>query len=171
MSFSSRTEALLVLGLPKDATKDQMKKAYKKLARKYHPDANPDSDEIWKYYDIQGAYEYLMGLQETGEGSVSFSKETQNRPSSSVPTRSGPKVFGSKEDLTELSFKRKVRAEHARQEKRSEKRAEREKKELHREYAEYRQNKAYEETMNKIHAQRAAEVTAQIIEAYLKGNL
>ncbi len=67
----------MVLGLPKDATKEQIKSAYKKLARKYHPDANPDSDEVWRYYDIRGAYEYL---EETGDSSVSSPEETQNRP-------------------------------------------------------------------------------------------
>ena len=162
MNFSSRMEALLVLGLPKDATKDQIKTAYKRLVRKYHPDANPDSDETWQYYDIQGAYEYLMEHEEA---------EVQVHSQPYVRANSGPKVFGSKEDLTELSFKRKVRAEHIKQEKRSAERAQREKRALDKEYAEYRQNKIYEETMNKIHAHRAAEVTAQIIEAYLKGEI
>ena len=160
MNFSSRMEALLVLGLPKGATKDQIKTAYKRLARKYHPDANPDSDETWKYYDVQGAYEYLLEHEDA---------EMRSQPP--VRGNSGPKVFGSKEDLTDLSFKRNVRAEHIKQEKRSAERAQREKRALDKEYAEYRQNKIYEETMNKIHAHRAAEVTAQIIEAYLKGEI
>jgi curved DNA-binding protein CbpA len=30
-----------VLGVARDATPDQIKKAYRNLARKYHPDANP----------------------------------------------------------------------------------------------------------------------------------
>ncbi len=155
----------MVLGLPKDATKQQIKSAYKKLARKYHPDANPNSDETWQYYDVQGAYDYLM--QEANDAVMQSSFE--QKPSQVRPV--SPRVFGSKEDLTELSFKRKARAEHIKQEKRSEARSKREQKELVQEYAAYRQNKLYEDTMNKIHAHRAAEVTAQIIEAYLKGNL
>ena len=32
-----------VLGLQKGATDDEIKKAYRKLAKQYHPDLNPDS--------------------------------------------------------------------------------------------------------------------------------
>lgn len=42
-----------VLGVPKDATEDQIKKAYRKLARKYHPDQNPgDAKAEAKFKEI-----------------------------------------------------------------------------------------------------------------------
>ncbi|MDR2147784.1 MAG: J domain-containing protein [Tannerella sp.] len=49
-----------VLGLQKDASPDDIKKAYRKLARKYHPDVNPnDKDAHTKFQQINEANEVL----------------------------------------------------------------------------------------------------------------
>lgn len=48
-----------ILGVSKEATQDEIKKAYRKLAVKYHPDKNPDSKEAEKFKDIGEAYEVL----------------------------------------------------------------------------------------------------------------
>ncbi|HJM27832.1 MAG: molecular chaperone DnaJ [Acidimicrobiales bacterium] len=49
-----------LLGVDKDASGDEIKKAYRELARKYHPDANPDDDEAEKKFkEIAMAYEVL----------------------------------------------------------------------------------------------------------------
>lgn len=50
-----------VLGVPKNAAEKDIKSAYRKLARKWHPDANPDNPKAAeeKFKDIQEAYEVL----------------------------------------------------------------------------------------------------------------
>jgi len=49
-----------ILGVDKNATKDDIKKAYRKLALQYHPDRNPDNkDAESKFKEISNAYEIL----------------------------------------------------------------------------------------------------------------
>ena len=52
-----------VLGVSKSANKDELKKAYRKLAMKYHPDRNPDdSQAAEKFKELSEAYEILSCL-------------------------------------------------------------------------------------------------------------
>ena len=49
-----------ILGVSKTASEDELKKAYRKLARKYHPDgtrATTEAEERFK--EVQGAYDVL----------------------------------------------------------------------------------------------------------------
>jgi curved DNA-binding protein len=48
-----------VLGVPRDADQDTIRRAYRKLARKYHPDLNADSDAEDKFKELGEAYEVL----------------------------------------------------------------------------------------------------------------
>lgn len=53
-----------VLGLSKGASDDEIKKAYKKLARKYHPDVNKESDAEDKFKEVNEAYQVLSDPQQ-----------------------------------------------------------------------------------------------------------
>ncbi|MDQ0058389.1 molecular chaperone DnaJ [Paenibacillus harenae] len=48
-----------VLGVGKDASADDIKKSYRQLARKYHPDVNKEADAETKFKEVKEAYDVL----------------------------------------------------------------------------------------------------------------
>lgn len=51
------------LGVSRDATADEIKKAYRKLARELHPDINPDPSVQEKFKEVTAAYDVLSDAQ------------------------------------------------------------------------------------------------------------
>lgn len=48
-----------IMGVKRDATRDEIKRAYRKLARKYHPDVSREADAEVRFKEVGEAYEVL----------------------------------------------------------------------------------------------------------------
>lgn len=68
-----RTEAFKILGLKEGATEEEIKKAYRDLAKVYHPDVNPNNKEAEeKFKKINNAHEMLQNPQKNEEQGGGF---------------------------------------------------------------------------------------------------
>src|SRR5215204_3157729 len=77
-----------VLGLSRGASQDDIRKAHRKLVRKYHPDANPqDPRAEERFKQVQQAYEVLSNEKKRGEYDKRF--HTSSRGSSGRPRARG----------------------------------------------------------------------------------
>lgn len=69
------TDPYMILGIDHSASDEEVKKAYRKLSRQYHPDANvgaPNPDQIEeRFKEIQQAYRQIMDEREHGGRSSS----------------------------------------------------------------------------------------------------
>lgn len=72
-----------ILGISRNATDEEVKKTYRQLSRKYHPDANvnaPNLDQIEeKFKEIQQAYQQIMDEREHGYSSGSYGSYGSNQ--------------------------------------------------------------------------------------------
>src|SRR5215204_4662246 len=88
-----------VLEVSKEASQDEIRRSYRRLARKYHPDANPgDKQAEERFKEIQHAYEILSKPEkrrEYDEGPRTFFGGSQN----AGQRRQGTADF---EDLSDL---------------------------------------------------------------------
>ena len=89
----------LVLGVPEKATADEIKKAYRKLAKQHHPDANPNNPHAAdRFKEIGEAYSVLSDAEKRKQydqmrrlGAFGFNR---GGPSAGAPRRPGPGAGG-----------------------------------------------------------------------------
>ena len=63
-----------ILDLKKDASNDDIKKAYRKLARKHHPDLNPNNEEANKKFQQINEANEVLSDPEKGKNTISMAK-------------------------------------------------------------------------------------------------
>jgi molecular chaperone DnaJ len=61
--MSTQRDYYEILGISKDATETEIKKAYRKLAMKYHPDKNKDADAEDKFKELSEAYAVISDTE------------------------------------------------------------------------------------------------------------
>lgn len=92
-----------VLGVSRSATEEEIKKAYKALSRRYHPDANinnPNKDQAEeKFKEIQQAYQQIMKERTSGYGYGSAGSSTGSYGGSSYGGYGDFGGFGGFEDF------------------------------------------------------------------------
>ncbi len=101
--MTARRNLYEVLGLGKDASADEIKKSYRKLARQYHPDVNPGDTaaedrfkEISEAYDVLSDDEKKRNYDEFGEVSLEggFDAEAARRSREAFGQRFGAQGHG-----------------------------------------------------------------------------
>ncbi len=98
-----------VLGISKNATQEEIKKAYRNLAFKYHPDRNPDNKEaeekfkkISEAYDVLGDEKKRAEYDRFGSAGSSYSSENsyyQNNYQNYYQQQSYSNPFGSEDSF------------------------------------------------------------------------
>ena len=98
MTTTTATDYYTLLGVPPDATAAQIKSAYRKLAKQYHPDINDSSDAAEKFREITEAYDTLTDpgrrrrydqLHSTGTGTSDGTRSGNARSGNRTRTGSG----------------------------------------------------------------------------------
>ncbi|MDN6195314.1 MAG: molecular chaperone DnaJ [Atopostipes suicloacalis] len=81
-----------VLGVSRDASQDEIKKAYRKLSKKYHPDLNDSDDAEEKFKEVSAAYETLS--DESKRSSYDQFGHASTDPNFNAGGRGGAGGFG-----------------------------------------------------------------------------
>jgi curved DNA-binding protein CbpA len=93
MQKKSTKDLYKLLGLPREASQDDIGQAHRKLVRKYHPDANPEDPRAEeRFKEVQQAYEVLSNpdkRQEYDKGLHTSSRGNSARPRSRAGGRTG----------------------------------------------------------------------------------
>ena len=93
-----------LLGVPRKASGDDVRKAYRRLARQHHPDANPGAPEAEeRFKEIQQAYEVLSNPEKRRQHDERFRASARtSRAGSRTGTRTG--TVGSSRNTSQIDL-------------------------------------------------------------------
>ena len=93
-----------LLELPKGASRDDIRKAHRRLVRKYHPDANPqDPRAEERFKEIQQAYEVLSNEQKRREYDQRLHASSRERAGRPRTREAGGRTRGETTSTVDLS--------------------------------------------------------------------
>jgi curved DNA-binding protein CbpA len=100
------TDLYKLLGVPREATQDDIRKAHRKLVRKYHPDANPGDNSIEeRFREVQRAFEILSDHEKRREYDKKLSassRRSSGKPRATASRRTGEESAAPPVDLSDL---------------------------------------------------------------------
>ena len=80
------SEALKVLGVPADSDRETMASAYRRLARRTHPDVSPAPDAAERFATVVAAYRMASGAPRPGRRAEAGTSSTDSSPRGSPPS-------------------------------------------------------------------------------------
>src|SRR5690606_29212210 len=92
-----------VLGVARDASQEDIKRAYRKLARKYHPDVSKEANAEEKFKNLQEAYEVLKDPEKRTAYDQLGSNWKQGQEFRPPPNWEGRTRYYSTEDMGDFS--------------------------------------------------------------------
>ena len=93
-----------VLGVSRDATSEQIKTAYRKLAKKYHPDAHSGDVECEKkFQEISEAYSILGNEEKRKKYDASFTNTQDHRKDTYQKKKEQSDIYDTKVDFENIN--------------------------------------------------------------------
>lgn len=90
-----------ILGVERNASEDEIKKQYRRLAKKYHPDVSTEADATQKFQELQEAYSVLKDPQKKAQYDMGGTVNMGDRVHQYYYREGGPDPFTNINDLFE----------------------------------------------------------------------
>lgn len=100
----SKRDYYEVLGVDKNASAEEIKKAYRKMARQYHPDVNKDANAEQKFKDVKEAYDVLSDSQKKAHYDQFGHTDPRQGGAGGFGGFSGAEDFGGFGDIFDMFF-------------------------------------------------------------------